>query len=288
MESKDVRSFQLEPLKRLDRDLKRASVDLSDAEARYLVDAYYLMQENRKRTSNQLRSMESEPNSVLSWLDDQGSTLETQIKRALESYTDGQAIGVWMKSNYGIGPVIAAGIIAHINIDKCQTAGQIWRFAGLDPSSKWEKGKKRPWNAELKVLCWKIGQSFMKFSNHEACFYGRIYRERKAYEIARNDTGGNKEYAASVVERYNPKTEAYKHLKDGKIPPQQIDARARRYAVKMFLSHMHLVWWWLVRNELPARPYILTTQHHAHMILPPNTDNVPGLTEALRKQYGSA
>jgi hypothetical protein len=37
----------------------------------------------------------------------------------------------------GIGPVIAAGLLANIDITKAPTAGHIWRFAGLDPSSKW-------------------------------------------------------------------------------------------------------------------------------------------------------
>ena len=52
--------------------------------------------------------------------------------------------------------------------------------AGLDPTVTWGKGERRPWNAELKVLCWKLGDSFVKVSNKEGALYGRIYRERKA------------------------------------------------------------------------------------------------------------
>ena len=174
-------------VQRLGRDLAIAASTLSDEEARFLVDAYYQMQEGRKRTANQARSMDAEPHSVLVWLREQDEILEGQIKRALEKYTDARPIGQWMKSHHGIGPVIAAGLLAHIDITKASTAGKIWRYAGLDPTSKWEKGNKRPWNAELKTLCWKIGQSFMKFSGDDACFYGHVYRERKAYEVARNE-----------------------------------------------------------------------------------------------------
>jgi hypothetical protein len=44
-------------------------------------------------------------------------------------------------------------LLARIDIVKAPTAGHIWRYAGLDPTVRWNKGEKRPWNAGLKVLC---------------------------------------------------------------------------------------------------------------------------------------
>ena len=276
----------LPPKARLTRDLAIAASTLSDVEARYLVDAYYLMQENRKRSDNQVRAMDAEPHSVIAWVADQCDGLENQIKRALDKYTDAKSIGVWLKSVHGIGPVIAAGLMAHIDINIAKTAGHIWRFAGLDPTQVWEKGQKRPWNAALKTLTWKVGQSFMKFSGSEDCFYGIVYKERKAFEVARNESGGNAARAAELLPKFKTTTDAHKHLKEGRLPPAQIDARARRYAVKLFLSHLQLVWWFIEKGELPPKPYILTVEGgHAHMILPVNTEQVPGLTEALRKAY---
>ncbi len=271
----------LTPLKRLGRDLAQAATTLSTEEARYLVDAYYQMQENRKRADNQVRSMETEPSSVITWLAEQSDMLESQIKRALDKYTDAQQVGQWLKSIYGIGPVISAGLIAHIDIKKAVTVGHIWRFAGLDPTMKWEKGKKRPWNAELKTLCWKVGQSFMKFSNDEDCFYGHVYRERKEYEIHRNESGGNRETAAGLLPKFNKLTDAYKHLSGGKLPPAQIDARARRYAVKLFLSHLQTVWYFIECGHLPPKPFVMEHRGHAHYIPPPNIEIVNGLAEAL-------
>jgi len=268
---------ELTPVERLTRDIKEASVTLSADEARFLVDAYYSMQDQRKRTGNQVRSMDEEPHRVLGWLNDQSDTLEKQVKRALDAYTDAQPIGKWAREVYGVGPVITAGLIAHIDIEQAPTVGHIWRYAGLDPSSTWNKGEKRPWNADLKTLCWKIGQSFMKFHNQEACFYGKIYSQRKAYEVDRNESGGNTETAAKIltVKKIGKATEAFKHLSKGVLPPGQIDARARRYAVKLFLSHLQLIWWTLEHDELPPKPYILTQEGgHAHMILPPNMPQV--------------
>lgn len=279
-------TIELTPIVRLTKDLAKAAVTLSDDEARYLVDGYYIIQESRKRFDNQVNAMMMEPHSLIKWFADQTDAIEGQIKRALDKYSDGKAIGKWMKSQHGIGPVIAAGLLAHIDIHKAVTAGHIWRFAGLDPTQVWNKGEKRPWNASLKTLCWKIGQSFMKFSGDEKCFYGRIYKDRKAYEVNRNESGGNKEAAAAILlaKKFNKSTEAFKHLSGGKLPPAQIDARARRYAVKIFISHLQQVWYFIENGEMPPKPYAINKLGHAHYIRPPNTEMVVGFDEALNQR----
>jgi hypothetical protein len=271
-------------IRRLSRDLVKASTTLSEQEARFLVDAYYIAQEDRKRASNQLRAMAEEPHMLIGWLAEQSETLEGQIKRSLESYAQGHPAGQWMLSIFGIGPVIAAGLLAHVDITVCPTVGHIWRYSGYDPTSKWEKGKKRPWNASLKTLCWKIGQSFMKFSGSEDCDYGAVYKERKAYEVARNDAGLNAARAAQILidRKFDKSTEAYKAYSAGKLPPAHVDAQARRYAVKLFLSHLHLVWFYLNSGTIPAKPYAIGHMDHTHFIKPPNLKLVEGLPDALK------
>ena len=184
-------STQIESLHRLTRDIKQASVTLAPAEVRYLVDAYYQMQENRKAAENQVRALTTsgEPHEVIRWLADNAALLERNVKAVLDVHTSSTPIGRWAKSVVGIGPVIAAGLAAHIDITKAPTVGHIWRFAGLDPTMTWEKGEKRPWNADLRTLCWKVGQSFMKVSNRENDFYGHLWRDRKAREETKNLAG---------------------------------------------------------------------------------------------------
>jgi hypothetical protein len=281
------------PTTKLTRDQKKAAATLSDQEARYLVDSYYIMQEDRKRAHNQVRALATtvptpEPHEIVQWLADSSQMLENQIKGALGVYAGSKVPGIWMMEQYGIGPVIAAGMLAHIDIKKAPTAGHIWRYAGLDPTVVWKPKTKRPWNADLKVLCWKAGQSFMKFSNSDECFYGHIYRERKAYEVARNERGDNKQLAADILasKSFKKDTEAYKHLSIGKLPPAQIDGRARRYAVKAFLSHLQLVWHFAHFDALPPAPYAMVHAGHAHFIKPPHPEVVPGLSEAITERYG--
>ncbi len=265
---------ELEPIIRLTRDLKKAAIDLTPEQARYLVDLYYLLQDYRIRAAGQQRAMNEsgEPHQLINWAFGNFDVLEKDIAKALDRYSDGQVPGRWARSIVGIGPVISAGLLAHIDIEQAPTVGHIWRFAGLDPTVTWEKKTKRPWNARLKVLCWKIGQSFVKVSNNERDVYGHIWRERKEQEIKRNEAGSFADQAAAALasKKIGKDTDAYKCYSAGKLPPAHVEARAERYAVKLFLAHLHHVWYEHHYGQAPPKPYILTQPGHAHYIKPPN------------------
>lgn len=269
----NAESSDLTPISRLSRDLREAAVTLTDDEARFLVDSYYMMQDARLRADGQLRALgeSEEPNSVLSWLGEQNRTLENQVKGALDRYSNGHPIGRWMRSITGIGPVIAAGLLAHIDIERCATAGNIWSFAGLNPLAEWKKGEKRPWNARLKVLCWKLGESFVKVSGNESDYYGKIYAARKKLETERNEAGAFAEQAALILtkRKIGKDTDAFKAYSVGRLPPAHIHARAKRYAVKLFLAHLHEVWRKHAGLPVPL-PYPIVFLGHAHIIPPPN------------------
>jgi hypothetical protein len=314
----------LEPLSRLTRDEANAAITLTPHEARFLVDTFYQMQQNRIRTQGRIRSMarSDEPHDTLLWLKAQDELLEKQIGRALDKYSASMALGQWARSIVGIGPIIAAGLIAHIDIAKCETAGAIWKFAGLAPDVKWGKGEKRPWNASLKTLCWKIGTSFVKTQNVEGSQYGPVYAARKALEVERNDRGDFSAQAAQVLmdKRIGKNTDAYRYYsgeqslidaeqiavsafahsqeatpskdeierfreklrerlgesKVFKLPPAHIDARARRYAVKLFLAHYFEAGYFMLHGTKAPKPYALTHMEHVHYIEPPNTHLIPG------------
>lgn len=258
---------------KVNKDLREAAKTLTDSEARYLVDMYYNAQENRIRAAAQVResSEAGEPNGVLQWNFQNFDTVERGIKSTLNQYVQSSTVGTWMMSIHGIGPVISAGLLAHIDITKAPTVGHIWRFAGMDPTVKWEKKTKRPWNADLKVLCWKIGQSFMKLRAFENDIYGKVYEERKEYEITRNEAGGNADAAASQLASKSYRVSQTRTiLETGKLSPGQIDARARRYAVKLFLSHMHHVMYQVHFAQPPPKPYIIAHGNHTHFLAPPN------------------
>jgi len=281
-----VATTDLEPLQRLTRDLANASKTLSPHEARFLVDAYYIMQKNRIAAAHQIRTLNEgeEPHSVLDWLAAQSEMLESQVKRALDKWTGGNVVGIWAKSICGIGPVIAAGLLAHIDITRCETAGHIWSFAGLNPDMQWEKGQKRPFNAALKSLCaFKLGESFVKVQANENDVYGRVFAARKKIEQEKNEQQGFAEIAEKRKDTVSKSTDAYKAYAAGKLPPAHIHARARRYAVKLFLAHYHMVAYFVHHQTLPPFPYVFShMEGHIHFIAPPNAALIDDLIPALK------
>jgi hypothetical protein len=341
--------LELNPVNRLTRDLRRGAATLGDNESRFLVDAYYQLQENRKRAAGQERALakSGEPHEIITWLRTQNAVLESQIKAALDIYTQNHMMGEWMRQVYGIGPVISAGLLAHIKIERCPTVGHIYSYAGiagpetdtelkraiykvayrepipegviphltLEPpyeatylypdghfhaffqvvvdseaahpaiiasnpqiigvdrsiraysgNRPWKKGEKRPWNASFKTLCWKAGHSFMMFSNDEECFYGQMYRRRKEREVNRNERGEFREVAAKRKDTVDKKTDAYAAYSKGILPPAHVDAMARRYTVKIFLSHLHEEWYFRHWGKEAPAPYAIAILEHGHYI----------------------
>lgn len=302
----------LQPIIKLNRDLLTALTrdipgGVTTNEARFLVDQYYTIQKARIGNSNRCKGLdrdaagadnEPEPHEAPDRFAQDFKIHEENTKKILGWWVDSHRMSWFFDNTLGVGPVLAAGLLAHIDIERCQTEGQVWAFAGLDPSKTWAKGEKRPHNAALKTICWKIGDSFVKLSGRADSFYSRIYRERKIYERQRNLAGELADQATADLARkkYGKVTDQYawyaggcspekahEQLALGKTPtaaackdpngrpmlsPAHIDARARRYAVKLFLSHLFECW----RTELGLpyqRPYVIEHGGHAHYIAPP-------------------
>jgi hypothetical protein len=302
----------LQPIIKLNRDLMSALTreipgGVTTNEARFLVDQYYTIQKARIGNSNRCKGLdrdaeksenEPEPHEALDRFSHDFAILEENTKKILGWWVDSHPMSWFFDNTLGVGPVLAAGLLAHIDIERCETEGQVWAFAGLDPSKAWGKGEKRPHNTALKTICWKIGDSFVKLSGRADSFYSRIYKERKVYEWQRNLSGGLSEQATASMERkkYGKATDQHAwytggcdpekvraQLELGKTPtaasckgdhgvpmlsPAHIDARARRYAVKLFLSHLFECW----RAELGLpyqRPYVIAHGGHAHYVAPP-------------------
>lgn len=376
------------------RRMSRADVlsaaNLSREEARQMVQLYYTWQTQRIALGNQVRDLQaSNPAGVgaLQFFYGESHSLEEQMIRPLKAWVESLEAGRWAYSQLGIGPVLAAGLCAHVDPRRALVAGSVWRYAGVDPSLKWHGTKagreligaarlveetgvdvvlwlakatnrhpadffhaagseplsreaavsalcmasrvnapevwelmaqrptqtdaaiahaagllevsvrdvyaaifpqfdcaltatqaddmakmlaRRPWNAEFKVLCWKIGDSFVKVSGKENAFYGRLYRERKFREVERNDAG---EFAGAAAEKLRTSkiqsAELRTSLESGRLSAGHVDARARRWVVKLFLAHFLQVL--RESNGLSVRePYPVDFQGHAHIIEPPN------------------
>lgn len=251
---------------------KKAAGKLGKQEIGYLVEQYYAVQGVRIQCAGRSRSVSEsgEPSVLLDAVAERMSKLEGRLRSVFRTWCEAQPVTRWALQVYGIGPVLAAGLEAHIRVERASSPSAVWRFAGLDPTALWNKGEKRPYNARLKVLCWKIGESFKKVSGKPDSLYGRLYRERKQREVSKNEAGDFKDLAASTLAarkfRASETREAYE---EGLLPAGRLDLRATRHAVKVFLVH-----WWecAYRVAYPGKsvpePWVIAHGGHVDKIGP--------------------
>lgn len=318
----------LQAVAKMSRNLRQATAVMGEQEVRFLVSAYYTIQEYRKALSNQIDSAnETTPLMVLDWLYEQQHTLEKQVKSALRKYVEHQELGRWMIRIRGVGEVISANLMAHIDIHLAETPAHIYRYGGYDPNLEWLSSEKaqawvrnqpkdddpetilarasvefkrnyetlrkhakydgkgnernltreniakalarKPWNGDLKRLFWNIGESFWKQKGK--AYYGQMAEWRKEWEAQQNELGHYADQAQKILSARNigKDTDAYQYYSVGKLPPAQLHARAKRWAVKLFLSHFHEHYFAIEFNRLPPEPYAIAHLGHSEEHLPP-------------------
>jgi len=388
----------------LRKDLRRAAQTLTPQNVRLLIDLYYQIQRQPIRLANTVDGEAQNPvplNQFIEFLYASHIGLEQLIVQAMEAHTRQSRPGRWLLSQYGVGPVIAAGLLAHLLPGGIPAVvGPWWRLAGQDPSSVWystekaealvkaafvvqedqpltleqvqavtdvlslngyhvygdactdEQGRprpvtlsvlatvlttrygvssaakvlrevfgaqrvltieevdafarsvgrkgarlyhqaghdrtgkpqpvtsatlaaalaKRPWNTQLRVLCWKVSTSFVRFHGRPDCYYGRIWATRKDQEVARNAAGHFAAEAAKQLRerRYRADTETRKAYERGELPAGHLQARAQRYTAKFLLSHLHYVCFEDAYGKPPPAPWpIAFLDNHSHFVPPP-------------------
>jgi hypothetical protein len=311
-----------------DRDVLRA-----------LVDYRFSAQGRRKATGNQIGAIERATDTshdlfALRALNADFDLVENKANDFIKAMVEQHPAGLWAVSIPGIAHKFAGFLLAYVDLhpwrcmghtrdcgpdEPCSpdchsgytnTASKVWRFFGVDPTIKWEKGNKRPYCALGKSVVWQIGESFKKIASHKECpkhgkvkradtsgddksvrceicaralvrvenndvLYCRLYNARKALEVQRNDAGEFREQALARLEAAKKNkwkiSPAQRDLwASGKLQPIGLDYRAGRYAAKIFLSHFHHVLHEVELGTAPPVPYILGPGKHADFIPVPN------------------
>jgi len=379
-------------------------------EARMLVDTYYSIQKQRIELGNQKNAMVREyikdnkldvkakdvdidqeiPRmQVINMVYNNVLGIETEIKKALDHWTDRNEVGTWLKQIIGIGPVLSAALISYFDIERARSVSHFYSYCGLnknntpwlgkekatqlvnkytskikrigltlyeienavaqlrdenigqdiedindiaknpenivkyadiyayakehainhsakdeisdeeialiandkshgrlaaklvqmayDPEKKLYSKKKLkkelskpPYNQTLQMILFLVGESFVKVSYKEDSLYGRLYKERKAEQTQKNMNFEYADQAAKALreKNYGKDTEAYKAYIEGMLPPAQIHARARQYAVKILVSHLYDQMYICKYNAQPPRHYVEVYMEHNDIIGP--------------------
>lgn len=256
----------------LSSDLKALAQKMGRAEAEGLVKTFYRLQDQRIRAGGQsfALSKDNDPKRVVEWVETHMYELERRVAKLIDYYSVDKPVAIWARSQKGIGPIFASALMAMIDPHRTETAGDLWAYSGLVPGQRRKRGEKMNWNPHMKVLAWKIGKSFVKVSGRDDAFYGKVFKDRKAYEMGKNERGEYAETAANYLKGrdYGKETKARELLLQGKIPPFLIQARCERYAAKLFLAHFLEVYRDLEGLPVVA-PWAIAHGGHAHYIAPP-------------------
>jgi hypothetical protein len=139
----------------------------------------------------------------------------------------------------GVGSLLAAELLAFVDISRAPTVSSLWRYAGYGvtdgKADRPVAGEKLKYNKRLKKVCYVIAVSFLRARSPYAQIY---YEARERYEAERPDW---------------PK--ARRHL------------AAMRKMIKVFLAHF----WEVARlaEGLPVkRPYVFDRLGHVHEYRP--------------------
>lgn len=142
-----VELFQaLRVSKQLKSEMRKIS-NPSREEIKMLINLYYQIQDSRKALREQIRSIENDDTKkanviVLDWCLKNFAILETGINGFLQSMCEQTEVGRWLLQITGIGPVLAAGLMAYFDVKGKHYASQFISYAGLNDNNRPFIGRK--------------------------------------------------------------------------------------------------------------------------------------------------
>lgn len=218
-----------------------------DNDLRALVDFRTQIQKQRIAINNRLDALARETDNAEAstsalwerWFDEL-KDIEGRIDYDIQDNTDDHPIIALMCEVKGVGKLLAAQAVAHIDIERAPHVSSLWRYAGYGVNADGErdrlqKGQKAPYNKGLKTICWKIATSFMRANSP----YREIYDKAK--------------------ERYERERPDWTKL--------HIHNAATRKMIKIWLQHLWITW--RVLEGLPVTmPYVFDDARHTHYIRP--------------------
>ncbi len=121
------------------KDIRNAAVDMSVREARFMIEDFYRWVALAQAAKDHRRVLDKEDliNHSVGFMAKQIRNMRDQYRSFLDIWSEQYPAAKWAKDSIrGVGPVIAAGLAAYIDIEKAKTISSIWRYAGVDPNSR--------------------------------------------------------------------------------------------------------------------------------------------------------
>lgn len=288
MSKKEIGAF----FKTFRKELQRVHDRFNPIHARFLVDSYYRMQKTRIRAKQQAeRCVEAgDPHRLLLQFWDFSEIMEKIAYCSLRKFANRYSVGVGAQEIVGIGPIMTSGLLSNLDIRVQPLPTGFWDRCGLNPDNhRRTRGQKLHYNPDLKRLCFLIGTSFAINHKREHDVYGRVYLERKAYEAQIDSNCGYKELCLETLRIKPGMGRKVKEIYESyHLPKGRLELRARRYAVKRFISHLHHAMYLDFYGKDPSLPYAFSdparrrwSTRHVHYQPPP-----PDMLRPIRRREG--
>lgn len=232
----------------------RAGPVLSAEQARWVFCYYIAVQRQRLRAQQQAQH---QPDMILTAIVqehlDYLRASEERARRQLHDFVSRHPVGSWLLTERGIGSLLAAALIAYLDVAKAKNYRSFWQYAGLTPGAIYRRGHVNGWNRQLRRVCYLLGECLMRARNHEASTYGKLYDCYKQAEVEHNERGDFAAQAAQVlaakhIRADRPTALAYR---EGRLPPAHLHARARRRMVKDLLADIYVALYFRHKRMMP-------------------------------------
>jgi hypothetical protein len=190
--------------------------------------------------------------------------LEKWLESKLADIVQAHPAYLWFSRIKGIGNINIGKVISLIDIEVANQISKLWRYAGFgcDADGKAErrkKGEKVHYNQILKSMCWRLGKSLIKAKGK----YYDFYLKQKARLKEREESYGKQIISSAKLPEKNGK-----HIEtDEFFGLGHIDMMAMRKMIKLFLSHLWLVWRETEGLKI-TKPYSQAIQGHSDFIDP--------------------
>lgn len=111
--------------------------------------------------------------------------------------------------------------------------------------------RKPPYVPALRRACFLTGRLFKVRSTRDPDhYYGQILIKRREYEEELNESGAYSHVAEEKLSRLPRENSIWK---SGKLAPKHLDRKARRWATKLFLIHLHQVAYYEAYGIMPEK-----------------------------------
>lgn len=222
-------------------------MDGNNNELRALVDLRNrTLQKNRIAFGNRKAAIEagrdSATNENVALIDrwyERFAELEKECERDIKDLAEEFDIINAMVEIKGVGFMLAAQIVAMIDIHRADTVSALWRYSGYGvvdgQRERHVRGEKSHYNTRLKTILYNLAESFLRSNSP----YRKVYDDARAYYDANRPDW----------------TKMHKHI------------ASMRKMIKVFLAHL----WerWRIMEGLPIRDlYVIERLGHTHVYTP--------------------